>query len=512
MTEAFAFGPFRMQVARRELTAHGVPVAMGQRAFEILLLLVSRHGQLVTKDELMAEVWPGIVVEENNIQVHVSALRKVLATAGDGERYLLTVAGRGYRFVAPVECESAAPQKMPAVGALDQAAAVAPGTLPAGNNLPQQLTSLIGREAELAEIKTRLIGHRLVTLTGSGGVGKTRLAIEAGRSLLERYPDGVWLAEFAPLSDAQLVTSIIGEVLAVSLATQLPRSRHWCRRSSTSSSLLIIDNCEHVIAEAARVAEALIRGCPRVSILASSRERLAIAGESVIRVASLPAPEASAALTAADARQFAAVRLFVERANALGLGFTLDDDNAAAVGSICRRLDGIPLAIELAVPRLKVLSVQQLAHGLDERFRLLTGGSRTALPRQQTLHALIDWSYGLLSAPEKLILARLSVFLGSAALASISEIAAGGEIAPPQVGDLLLSLAEKSLVQADVAGGEPRYRLLESTRFYAGEKLADARGLRMAARPALRGAVRAGDGGVGDHPDAEMGRALWRGH
>ena len=478
MTEAFTFGPFRLLAARRELMAHGVPIAIGQRAFEILLLLVSRSGQLVTKDELMAEVWPGVVVEENNIQVHISALRKVLATAGGDERYLLTVAGRGYRFVAPVERESAARPERPAAAAPGQAAAAAANVASpaADNNLPQQLTSLIGREAELAEIETHIVGHRLVTLTGSGGVGKTRLAIEAGRNLRDRYPDGVWLAEFAPLNDAQLVPSVIGEVLCIKLSgvglgTPAGAIEALAAALKTKELLLIMDNCEHVIAEAARVAEALIRTCPRLWILASSRERLAIAGETVVRVPSLPTPPAGAALTAASAREYAAVRLFVERASALGLGFALTDANAAIIGSVCRRLDGIPLAIELAVPRLRVLSVEQLACGLDERFRLLTAGSRTALSRQQTLHALIDWSYGLLSDAEKLVLTRLSVFAGSATLASITAVVASAEIPPEHVGDLLLSLVEKSLVHADPAGGETRYRLLESTRYYASEKL-----------------------------------------
>ena len=267
MTEAFVFGPFRLLVARRELLAHGVPVTLGQRAFDVLLLLVSRHGQLVTKDELMAEVWPGVVVEENNIQVHVSALRKVLGTAGDGERYLLTVAGRGYRFVAPVERESADPPGTLTASVLDQPGTAAPAT---PNNLPQQLTSLIGREGDLAEIKARLNSHRLLTLTGSGGVGKTRLAIEAGGAVLDNYPDGVWLAELAPLSDAQLVTSIIGDVLGVSLSVPTAAIETLTSALKDKQLLLIIDNCEHVIAEAARVTEALIRNCPRVSILASS--------------------------------------------------------------------------------------------------------------------------------------------------------------------------------------------------------------------------------------------------
>ena len=316
MSEAFAFGPFRLLVARRELLAHGVPVTLGQRAFEVLLMLVSRHGQLVTKDELMAQVWPGVVVEENNIQVHISAVRKVLAAAGDGDRYLLTVAGRGYRFVAPVTRETAGETNVAAVAG--QSAPVAAEIPAATNNLPQQLTSLIGREADLAEIKTRLSDHRLVTLAGAGGVGKTRLSIEAGRGLLDRFPDGIWLAELAPLKDPQLVTSIIADALGVTLSATTGALETLTSALRTRQLLLIVDNCEHVIAEAARVVEALMRSCPRLSILASSRERLAIAGESVVRVPSLPAPEAAGTLTAARAGEYAAVRLFVERASALG--------------------------------------------------------------------------------------------------------------------------------------------------------------------------------------------------
>jgi predicted ATPase len=235
--------------------------------------------------------------------------------------------------------------------------------------------------------------------------------------------------------------------------------------------LLILDNCEHVILEAARVAEALIQRCPRLSILATSRERLAIAGESIIRVPPLPAPEPGAVTTAADALQYAAVKLFVERAAALGLGFDLNDDNAGEVGSICLRLDGIPLAIELAVPRLRVMSVEALDRRLDERFQLLTGGARTALPRQQTLHDLIDWSYQLLSKPEQLLLARMAVFLGRTTLASIAEVVADRELQAGQLGDLLLALTEKSLALCDPGSGETRYGLPESTRLYALGKL-----------------------------------------
>ena len=265
-TGTFVFGPFRLESARRELLAHGVPVSLGQRAFEVLLALVRRHGDLVTKDELMAEVWPGIAVEENNLQVHVSTLRKVLGAAGDGERYLLTVAGRGYRFVAPVDCESAAQRDAPN----ERMAAAAGRGRSAPHNLPQPPTSLIGREAELTEIKARLGSRRLVTLTGAGGVGKTRLAIEVGHALLHDYSDGVWLTELAPLSDPQLVAAVVANATGVTLTSATSALDGLVSALESKHLLLVIDNCEHVIAEVARVTEALVRHCPQLSILASS--------------------------------------------------------------------------------------------------------------------------------------------------------------------------------------------------------------------------------------------------
>ena len=474
MREAYQFGPFRLLVDQRELSAHGIPIPVGQRAFDILLVLVSRHGHLVTKDVLMDKVWPGVIVEENNIQVHISALRKVLGTDGDPKRYLVTVPGRGYRFVAPVKTESA-DHSAPSTVAVAEQTAAASGMVVSqrgGNNLPNQLNSLIGRESEAAQIKAVLSNCRLVTLTGAGGVGKTRLAIEVGRTLLERYPDGVWFVELAPLADAQLIAPTIGAILGVSQGASTLTA--LAAALSTKQLLLILDNCEHVVEQAARIAEALTRICPQMTILATSRERLAIAGEIVIQVPSLPTPQASAGLSATGACEYAAVRLFVERASALGVGLTLNDTNAPVVGSICRELDGIPLAIELAVPRLRIFSVVELARGLEGRFRLLTGGNRTALPRQQTLYGLIDWSYALLNDAEKLLLTRLAVFSGSALQTSITAVVAGTVIAPEQVGDLLLSLAEKSLVYPDPVGDETRYRLLESTRYFAAEKLGPA--------------------------------------
>jgi predicted ATPase/DNA-binding winged helix-turn-helix (wHTH) protein len=486
--DALQFGPFRLLVGRRELLAHGVPVTLGQRAFDVLLALVRRRGQLVTKDELLTEVWPGVAVEENNLQVHVSALRKVFKAAADGERYLVTVAGRGYRFVAPVQAAgTGVADSQASSGAAD--AAHAP-TTPVLSNLPQPLTSLVGRDGELGTIKARLVEHRLVTLTGAGGVGKTRLAIATGTMLETLFPDGVWLAELASLNDPQLVLSVIAEVLRGSVGGGKASADEVVGALRDKHLLLIIDNCEHIVADVSRIADLLLRKCPRISILATSREPLAISGEHVFPVPSLPTPDAATPLTGAAAGAYPAVRLFVERAGARGIDLKLNDSNAAIIGSICRRLDGIPLAIELAAPRLKVLSLQQLARGLDDRFRLLTGGPRTAVPRQQTLQALIDWSYGLLTAAERLFLHRFAIFAGDASLASVIAVVANGEIAPEQTLDLLSSLIEKSLIVADLAGNEPRYRMLESTRYYAREKLAHAGEAEMRRRHAHHFAAR----------------------
>jgi predicted ATPase/DNA-binding winged helix-turn-helix (wHTH) protein len=483
--DAFAFGPFRLLTARRELLAHGVPVALGQRAFEILLVLVRRRGHLVTKQELMSEVWPNVVVEENNLQVHVSALRKLLDAASEGERYLLTVAGRGYRFVAPVQPESFAglAAASTALPGRDVAADVETAASRRRHNLPQPSTPLIGRDQDLEEIKSGLQRHRLVTLVGPGGIGKTRLAIEAGRRLLDHYSDGVTLAELASLGDARLVTLAIADILALDLGGE-PLLGALATALQDRHCLLILDNCEHLVAEVARVAEVLIGGCPRLSILASSRERLAIPAECVFRVPPLSMPDPGEPLTAAKSRECTAVQLFVDRAAALGNGFLLTDRNASIVASICHRLDGIPLAIELAVPRLKVLGPQQLAAGLDERFRLLTTGSRTALERHQTLRALLDWSYDLLSEPERRLLRAMGTFAGGTTLQSIAAVVSDEEFPASTILDVLSSLVEKSLVVADVDSELPHYRLLETMRFYARDKAVEQRDPDLRARHA----------------------------
>ena len=339
------------------------------------------------------------------------------------------------------------------------------------NNLPIQLTTFVGRERELSEIKRLLTDARLLTLTGPGGTGKTRLSVQAAGLLLDRFPDGVWLVELAPLSDAGLVPQAVASALALreeagrsplAILTDHLRSR---------SALLVLDNCEHLVEACARLAEALLRACPHLEILATSREPLGVAGEVSLRVPSLSLPAPGTLLAPEHLAEVEAVRLFIDRARAVKPEFAVTSDNAAAVAEICRRLDGIPLAIELAAARVKALTAPQIADHLNERFRLLTGGSRTALPRHRTLRGLIDWSYELLAAPERALLRRLSVFAGGFTLEAATAVCAGDGVAREEVLDLLGRLVDKSLVMMADEGGEARYRLLETIRQYGREKL-----------------------------------------
>jgi predicted ATPase/DNA-binding CsgD family transcriptional regulator len=340
------------------------------------------------------------------------------------------------------------------------------------HNLPASLTSFIGRERELVEVQARLAGARLVTLTGVGGCGKTRLALEVARTVLDRYPDGVWLVERAALADAALVPQTVaavfdlrelpGQAVANALATSL-RGRNL---------LLVLDNCEHLLDACARLVDGLLRACPELRVLVTSREALGITGEIAWRVPSLPVPDPQHLPPFTQLGQSPAVRLFVERAAAVQPQFALSERNAAMVAQVCQRLDGIPLALELAAARIEALSVEQLAARLDQRFRLLTGGSRTALPRQQTLHATLDWSYDLLSEPERHLFNRLAVFAGGWTLEAAEAVGAGDGIEPEGVLDLLQHLVRKSLVVAEESGDSAeRYRLLETLRQYAHERL-----------------------------------------
>ncbi len=356
-------------------------------------------------------------------------------------------------------------------------------------NLPLQATSFVGREREMAEVKRLLEGTRLLTVTGVGGVGKTRLALQVGGDLLDQFPDGVWLVELAALSDPTLVPQAVATALGVREEPHRPLGETVLDYLREKRLLLILDNSEHLIEACAELADAVLKGCPDVQLLATSREALGIAGEVTFLVPSLPAPEpermeAAPAELAAVLRQYEAVQLFIDRGVAAKPGFGVTNENAPAVAQICWRLDGIPLAIELAAARTRALTAEQIADRLDDRFGLLTGGSRTALPRQRTLQAAIDWSYDLLSEKERLLLRRLSVFAGGWTLEAAEAVCADPDdsqaepsacgIEQYEVLDLLSQLVEKSMVATEEENGEMRYRLLETVRQYAGERLMES--------------------------------------
>jgi predicted ATPase/DNA-binding XRE family transcriptional regulator len=344
------------------------------------------------------------------------------------------------------------------------------------HNLPAQLTSFIGREREMADVKRLLVQSRLVTLTGSGGCGKTRLAIQVTADLIEEFPDGVWFVQLVPLSDSTLVPQSVATTLGLYIQQGRPMLTILTDYLGVKSLMLILDNCEHLLDTCAQLADTLLHACPNLRILASSREPLGIAGENTFRVPSLTLPDLQHLPTPREASlaQSEAVRLFVERAVAVQPSFRVTDANALAVVQICHRLDGIPLAIELAAARTKALSIEEIVRRLDDRFRLLTGGSRTALPRHQTLRALIDWSYGLLSEPERVVLRRLSVFAGGWTLEATETVCADEPIDSGQVLDLLTHLVDKSLVVMDERGKDTRYRMLETIRQYARDKLLES--------------------------------------
>ena len=342
------------------------------------------------------------------------------------------------------------------------------------NNLPQQTTSFIGREKQVEEVKARLGKTRLLTLTGAGGSGKTRLSLQVAADLLTGDGDGVWLVELAALTDPALVPGTIASVLGIKEQTSQPIQQTLVEALRTKRLLIVLDNCEHLVAACASLAADLLRSCPDVHLLASSREPLNVSGEQTYRVPTLMLPDPRQPQTVESLSQFEAVRLFIERAQAVQPSFALTNANAPAVAQVCFRLDGIPLAIELAAARVRSLSAEEISRRLDHRFRLLTGGSRDTLPRQQTLRALIDWSYDLLTEPEKALLRRLSVFAGGWTLSAAEAVCADEPVEDWEVLDLLTALVDKSLVVAEPAGDGTRYRLSETVRQYSGDRLAES--------------------------------------
>jgi predicted ATPase len=343
------------------------------------------------------------------------------------------------------------------------------------NNLPQQLTTFVGREQETVDLRRLMEKTRLVTVTGSGGCGKTRLALQVAAEALERFPDGVWVVELAPRADPALVPQTVAEVLDCKEEPGKPIL--GCRADHVKGKhlLLVLDNCEHLLDACAKLADNLLRTCPQVRLLATSREGLGIARDSTYRVPSLSLPDPSRDATPESLARCESARLFVERAHLQQPDIAVSGEMAPILAAICARLDDIPLAIELATARLRTLSIAEIHARLDQRFRLLTGGSRTALPRHQTLRSLIDWSYDLLSEPEKVMLCRLSAFVGGWTLGAAEHVCAGEPIEEWEILDLLTVLTDKSLAVVAERGGETRYRLLETVRHYARELLLQRR-------------------------------------
>src|ERR1700682_3139919 len=378
---------WEVDLARRELRARGVPVPIGGRAFEIIEVLVKSAGELVTKNDLSARVWPGAIVEDNTLQFHISAIRKAL---GSDRGILKTASGRGYRLLGAwtsrQECTSS-------VDSIDLEPMRSPAE-PFQTNLPAAASELVGRTNAVQHLRGLLSAYRVVTLTGPGGIGKTRLALEVARGLFRSFEGDVRLVELVSLSDPDLVPSAVAASVGLKLGGDEISAESVARAIGAQRLLLVLDNCEHVIDAAAKLAEAVVRMCSRTTILATSREILKIEGEYVYRVPPLDVPLQDE--EPGDIPGHSAVQLFIATTRALHSDFSPNGENLAVIAAICRRLDGIPLAIDLAATHVATLGLQQVAAGLHERVEMLTGGRRTALPRHQTLRATLDWSYELL--------------------------------------------------------------------------------------------------------------------
>jgi predicted ATPase/DNA-binding winged helix-turn-helix (wHTH) protein len=462
----YASGDCEIDLARRELRILGSPVPIGARAFEMIEILAQSVGELVTKDELMNRIWPGAVVMENTLQVHAAAIRKAL---GPYRSLLKTEFGRGYRLIGDWTVrhrdETKPSVRVPRTRATGEA--------PATNNFPAAITRLVGRSAAVQVLQDLISAYRIVTLTGPGGIGKTALALEAARHVLNEFRDGGWFVELASLSDPGLVPSAVAGVLGLRLGSNTTSPEAVARAIAGKKLLLLLDNCEHVIGATATLADAFVRLCPHITILATSREAFRIEGEHTYRVTALEVP----ADDQADPDQIlshSAPALFIARAKEFDSSFSPDAGRLRTIVAICQQLDGMPLAIEFAAARAATLGIEQVAAGLRDRFALLTSGRRTALPRHRTLRATLDWSFDLLTAPQRLLLQRLAVFSGSFSLDAAHAVAADGATSEAETADGVASLIAKSLVSSNITGGAGEFRLLETTRAYALSKLAES--------------------------------------
>ncbi|HEX2009856.1 MAG TPA: winged helix-turn-helix domain-containing protein, partial [Roseateles sp.] len=477
----FGDGRFELQPHERRLLVDGAPATLGARAFDLLLELVRRPGVLRTKNELLEAVWVGVVVEEGNLTTQVSTLRKVL-----GGEIIATIPGRGYRFTARVH---GGHEANPATGAAELPGATAAHAAPPApapeaprlqTNLPAMLPHMVGRSDDLAALHELVAQHRLVSITGAGGMGKTTVALhlaaerQQGRLGQPGYRHGVCWVELATVTDAAALPSAIAAAIGVRTGSGEPLAS-LCAAVMSLEMLVVLDNAEQVADGVAQVVQALLEQAPGLRLVVTTQVPLRLASEIVYRIGPLMVPEV--ALPAAQALDFSAVALFAQRARMADARFVLTDANAPAVIELCRQLDGLTLAIELAAARAPMLGVQQLVDSMTDRLKLLTvSRNRTAPARQQTLRATLEWSHGFLDDNERTVFRRLAVFAGSASLTMVQRVVADDTLDEWAALDALVVLVERSLVSVLTTddGAEPRYRLLDSPRLYALERLREA--------------------------------------
>ena len=441
--EIVSFGPFSLAASERMLTRDGAEINLSSRALDLLIRLVARPNEPLGKRELLAEVWPDQTVGEASLRFHVANLRKALGDGQDGARYIITLSGRGYCFVAPVS-----------------------RTSPTTGNLPRR-PPLIGRDEDLAQVVELLARERLVTIVGAGGVGKTRLAIAAGQRLAKAFPDGVWWVDLAPLTEPSLVVSTVATALDLARGGSQVSTASIVSALRDRTLMLILDNCEHLVGSTAELAEALVEGVGSLTILSTSQESLRLDAERVYRLDPLELPPPDGI----DVAGYGAVQLFAYRTIAADRRFDLNSSNAGAVADICRRLDGVPLSLEMAAARVPSLGIEGLRASLEARLQVLSTGLRTADVRHQSLRGMAEWSVGLLDQPEAQVFRRLGVFPGSFSLDAAMAIVGGvSEMDRWAVADAIARLVEKSVVALE-SSGPPRYRLLETLRLYARELL-----------------------------------------
>jgi len=458
----YASGECEIDLARREIRIGGSPVPVGGRAFDVVEVLAQAAGELVSKDDLISRVWPGAVVLENTLQVHAAAIRKAL---GRHRELLKTESGRGYRLLGNWQPRRRDVMRSPASPlrsgrSLDRPAA----------GLPMAAASVVGRSAAIHHLRDLMSAYRVVTLTGPGGIGKTTLALQAAHDAADDFDDGATLVELASLADANLVPQAVAQALGLTMTGEDVTPASVARGVGDRQILLMLDNCEHVIDTAAPLAETLVQRCPRLTILATSREILRIEGERTYRVLPLEVPDVGH-LEPDHIRGHSAVVLFIARAQAQGADLSLRSEVLPTIAAICRHLDGIPLAIEFAAARAAVLGVEEVALNLRDRFAMLTSGRRTAVPRHRTLRAVLDWSYQLLSEPEQLLLRRLAIFPASFTIEAAAAVVGASSMDMAALRDGIANLVAKSLVGMDNADASPRWRLLETIRAYALQKL-----------------------------------------